>query len=1099
MRRPHLLYAIGVFCFAITGSIAQQIPAPLAPVPGGSTPVPGQTAPLPAVQGPTPDYSQQPFVVEHYKQTVRFENDGTGREEQEVSVRVISESGVQALGQLKVGYSALSDKLEIAYVRVHKSDGTVIAAQDSAVQDLTLPDAPVYTDYHQKHISVPSLRPGDTLEYRFVKEIVNPLIPGQFWTTYNFSERGIVLDEQVEINLPKNREVKLKTRPGFEPKTSDEGDRRIYRWTHSQTKDDQPRKRSADRDEPPAIQLTTFQSWEQLGDWYRSLETDRRQPTEAVKAKADALVAGKPDDMARVKALYDYVSRDFRYVSLSFGLGRFQPHAAAEVLSVGYGDCKDKNTLLAALLQAEGFESTSVLINAVRDLDPDVPSPSQFDHVITRVPVAGQEVWMDSTAGIVPFRMLPQSLRDKEALAVPPTGKPELVRTPNDLPFPAMDQSRTDGSLNDTGKLTAHFWTRVRGDQELALRFALRQIPSNRWKDMLQSSLVNTPFRGGEISNVKVSDPSDTDIPFQIDYDIAVNNYFDWSAAEPKLRVPVNGVFLAPAAPDDAEKGKPIKIGAAQQVETNAAIGIPGKYTVQLPIGVDLKRDYIEYHSSYKMQGDQLIINRALRVAVPEIPYDRREDWAAFRRVVESDQAQVVRLENKSPGTAGLGAATSANDLFEAGVLAYNNHDYELAVQLLQRVEASDPTHKGLTLALGRAYAAGGQDNKAVLAFQRQIAANPYDESAYNELGLVYQHQLKYDEAVAAFKKQIEVNPLDFNAHAALGILYLNLKRYGEAVPELEKAVSIQPKNPLVMAELGHAYLAAGETQPGMTAFDKAIAMSPTPLVWNNVAYALAEQQVQLARADAYSDAAITALDTQLRDVSLPNLRFQDLATTQALLNVWDTKGWVVFKQGDPDKAQAYVLPAWQSTQAGTVAEHLGDIAQLRNAREQAIRWYAMSLASDSPGNGARDKLTALGVGGSALDTMVEKSKTEILTDRTVKLDAIQKGTADFFLLVAPGKIEDVKFIKGEESLRAFTDALKSMSPAMSFPPGTQVHVVRRVRLSCGTAPAPKSESKGKSKTKGAAEPVKEPATASSLPGACTVEWIPSGEVRGIK
>ena len=79
-------------------------------------------------------------------------------------------------------------------------------------------------------------------------------------------------------------------------------------------------------------------------------------PTPRVKAEADALVKGKTDDMAKVKALYDYVSRNIRYVSLSFGLGRIQPHAASEVLANGYGDCKDKNTLLAALLDAEGFQ-----------------------------------------------------------------------------------------------------------------------------------------------------------------------------------------------------------------------------------------------------------------------------------------------------------------------------------------------------------------------------------------------------------------------------------------------------------------------------------------------------------------------------------------------------------------------------------------------------------------------------------------------------------------------------------------------------------------------------------------------------------------------
>ncbi len=134
--------------------------------------------------------------------------------------------------------------------------------------------------------------------------------------------------------------------------------------------------------------------------------------------------------MDKVKALYDFVSRDFRYVSLSFGLGRYQPHAASEVLANGYGDCKDKNTLLAALLAAQGFDSTSVLIGSQHKLDPDIPSPSQFDHVITRVNVDGQEIWLDSTNGVAPFRMLAFPLRDKQALAVAPDGGSALVRTP---------------------------------------------------------------------------------------------------------------------------------------------------------------------------------------------------------------------------------------------------------------------------------------------------------------------------------------------------------------------------------------------------------------------------------------------------------------------------------------------------------------------------------------------------------------------------------------------------------------------------------------------------------------------------------------------
>src|ERR1017187_7422278 len=123
---------------------------------------------------PPADYSQQAFVTERYFDSFRFENDGTGREQIDARIKVNSDAGVQALGQLKVGYSALSDKLEVVYVRVIKPDGTVINAPESGIQDVTFPNALMYSDYHEKHISVPSLRPGDVLEYQFVRTIVDP-------------------------------------------------------------------------------------------------------------------------------------------------------------------------------------------------------------------------------------------------------------------------------------------------------------------------------------------------------------------------------------------------------------------------------------------------------------------------------------------------------------------------------------------------------------------------------------------------------------------------------------------------------------------------------------------------------------------------------------------------------------------------------------------------------------------------------------------------------------------------------------------------------------------------------------------------------------
>jgi len=1067
-----LSLSLSVTSFAQQAAASRNPQSPLNPapqLPAKDTPqqTPGKdmSKAAPAQAAAAPDYSQEAYVVEHFSESMRFENDGTGRDQVDAQIKIVSDSGVQALGQLKVGYSALSDKLEIAYVRVRKPDGTVVNAQESAIQDLTFPDAPVYTDYHEKHISVPSLRPGDVLEYRFIRTTVSPLAPGQFWTTYNFSEKGIILDEELEINVPKDREIKLKSKAGYDPKITDEGDRRIYHWTHSRLKDedDSDKKKKVRSpmqlppEETPSVQLTTFKSWQGLGAWYGSLERERRIPEASVKTEADMLVKGKSDDMARVKALYDYVSRNIRYVSLSFGLGRFQPHAAGEVLANGYGDCKDKNTLLAALLKAEGFESTSVLIGSRIKLDPDIPSPSQFDHVITRVPVDGKEIWLDSTPGVAPFRMLSANLRDKQALAIPPDGNAELVWTPKDLPFEAFDRTKVEGSVNDTGKLTAHVVITGRGDTEMILRYTMRQMPSNRWKDIFGYMLQHTNVRGAEITNLKAGDPSATDDPLKVEFDLEVNNYFDWSAAEPKFPLPLASITL-PGADDDSEEPdaskEPIKLGGIEENQADLKLTFPAKYTLRPPLGVDVKRDYAEYHSAYKFDAGQFTSNRTVKLLVREIPRERSEDYAAFRRVVLSDEAQEITLQNTQPGSGAAGGNESASDLNAAAMQALSNQHYEMAAELLQRVLKLDPKYKGAWDNLGRADLALGKDQEAVDAFKKQIEINPYDEFAYNGLGFAYQRQSRFDDAVQQYRKQIEINPLDQNAHANLGSLYVSQKRFADAVPELEKAASIQPKNPLLQIMLGQSYIGTGQTEPGMAAFEKAISLSPSPLTWNNISYSLSEQNVQLDRAEKYADAAINSLETQLRDVNLDNLRMGDLGATQLLFAVWDTRGWVDYKRGDSDTAEKYIAPAWDAAATGDEAEHLGEIYEKRGKREQAIQYYLLALVAESASPDARAKLTALGV--KDIDSKLQGARAGLPGQQTVPLNKIDKGTAEFFLLVSPAKVEQVKFIKGDDNLKGMTEVLQTASVGMKFPPQSQAHVVRRAVVKCGTsAPAP--------------------------------------------
>src|SRR5256885_13457011 len=151
----------------------------------------------PAAAEKAADYSQQAFVIEKYLTKIRFENDGTSQREQITRIRVQTQAGVQAFGQLHFPYNGANDKIEIVSVKVTKPNGAVTMAGADSVQDLTAPvarEAPIYSDLHQKDIVVPGLAAGDTLEYDVPAKGFEPLGQGQFRREQQFLDKIILLD-----------------------------------------------------------------------------------------------------------------------------------------------------------------------------------------------------------------------------------------------------------------------------------------------------------------------------------------------------------------------------------------------------------------------------------------------------------------------------------------------------------------------------------------------------------------------------------------------------------------------------------------------------------------------------------------------------------------------------------------------------------------------------------------------------------------------------------------------------------------------------------------------------------------------------------------
>ena len=1020
------------------------------------------------------DYSGEAVVVEQLSNTYRFERDGTGQREMTLRVKVQSDAGVERFGQLIFGYSSATEKLDMDYVRVRKADGTVVNAAASDIQDLTAPiarEAPIYTDQRQKHITVPGLRPGDQLEYRMVWNIHTALAQNHFWVEHNFITRStIVLNDELTVNMPAASKVKLKTEPGFQPAIKDENDRRVYAWKHSQLKpegdeEEKDKEKEDDDEEPgkedeeprPHVQLTTFQSWDEVGQWYAGLQRDRIVPDEKIKVKAEEVIRGRTTEKDKARALYEYVAKNFRYVSLSLGQARYQPHTAADVMTNQYGDCKDKHTLLASMMAATGLKAYPVLINSTRKLDDDIPSPGQFDHVISAIPLGNETLWADTTSEVAPAGLLAPQLRNKKALMIPTGGPARLETTPAEPPFLSSETIAVEGTVDELGKVIAQARMVMRGDAEMYMRFMFRRTPKSNWKS-LGFALAMASGIKGEVTDIETSDLANLEQPLEVKFKVTQNDFLDWSSKKLKLPLPFPPFALSEFARRKPESTKPLELGPPIDIAYSLKLTFPSKYQARLPLPLKVTRDYGEYSADYKLQGQTIVGERKFRLRQRELPAERLEDYRAFAAAARSDTAQTLSLETEVAGTPAIPDSVKTEDLIQAAQAAAENENFAMSEQLLKRVLEKEPKHKTIRRNLGYVLAEQRRFTEAIDVLREQTKINPFDDYAYSMLGRVYWEQQDYANAEQALRKQIEITPLDQDAHASLGQMLVEARKYKEAVPELERAISITPEESELHVSLGQAYLKQGETQKAIAAFEEALKLDRSPLTLNNVAYFLAEKGAQLDKAQQYAESAVTSIATSLRNVEVANLKIEDLGYISSLAAYWDTLGWVYFQKGDIDAAEKYLKAGWVLQQHGEVGHHMGMLAEKRGRKDEAIRMYAQGIASLSTVPELKENLLKL-VQPEAVDKVLQAAKQDVRQYNVLTLGQLLPNLktpveAEFYLVFAPDAARnaqaiDAKFIKGDERLKPLAADLKTVKYQLVFPDASPTKIVRRGALLC--------------------------------------------------
>jgi tetratricopeptide (TPR) repeat protein len=1028
---------------------------------------------LQAAREAKPDLSKEAFVFENYLTRLRFENDGTGTKELQVRVRIQSEAGVQQLGLVRLGYNSASEKINVAYVKVIKPDGSEIVAKTDLIQDLPSEIqqvAPQYTDFREKHINVPALRPGDTLEYKVETSVFAPMIPGQFFTEYSFERNLAVENEQFEINVPSGRKLVTKFGAEFTPEKQSEGDRTTYSWKHANMPlhTDEPAEDAEEKQ--PDIQVTSFLSWSELAHWFSGLEKPREEPTEAVREKAAELTAGLTTESEKVQAIYKYVSTTVRYVGLSFGVGRFQPHAAAETMKAQYGDCKDKHTLLASLLAAAGISADSVLIHTGRKLDPDVPSPSQFNHLISAIHLAGGVFYSDTTAEVSPMGYVLQAERGKQALLITPSGEGRLIETPKEPLTPTRDVVNLQAKITPSGDLIGDVTNRPEGDVEIADRLVFRRIAEAQWPQVLKVGLAAEGL-DVDVSEVTVLHLDDLSKPLELRYHVEKKHYVDLGTTT-EVKLPIPSFLLRPAANPNQKKG-PIRLGKQEQIH-KLRLASPPDFLIVPPTATDSVEDFVEYHATYKIDSRGILTaERGYKVTRDEVPRDRFTDYNKVYDKVNADEERSIYLSLR-PGSKSATVAKSAGgnsskeapeddrtaaELYAAAMRSMKSSDLHTAQKLLENAVEKDPKDPNAWAALGSVYLIRASwdktfAEKGISALKREVEIDPRNqEYAWQKLAAAYSIQGKYSEAAEAMAHQVEVTPNEPRALLTQADFLLRAGRPADAVVPLEAEIHNNPQDKQAQLTLAKAYILSGKKEKAQPIVDTLVASAQDPMAKASVADMLGEADDLLDLAEEEIQKALTSAYGTLQSSDIKQANDTVLQRAFKLAMIWQSAGQVYLKSGDLARAQSYLEAAWAWSQQFRSGELLAQVYMKQGRREDAVRTLASALGMTSMQDPGSQATLAEWAGDSKrAERLVAQHRLDMQEARTLNVANPGKvsGSGEFYIFVGPGsKIEEVGLSQGDAKLKPLSANLKKARLELPFPDEQPIHVLRMGILSC--------------------------------------------------
>jgi transglutaminase-like putative cysteine protease len=573
------------------------------------------------------------------------------------------------------GYAAVrfDNQTKVSYFRAWTilPSGAQLQVKENEATEVSLVDFEVFSDQRAKVIKFPEAKVGSVVGYEYTQR-QRPFVFEDDWT---FQRTIPTRFARFTLKLPASWEFTSFWSNYDEQKpVSSDGNQYVWEVHDVPAIEVEP-------EMPPYLAIAARMglkyfprdlglrqkstgTWDDIAAWYTTLTANSRTPSPALQQKVSELTAGVTDPLAQMKILTAYMQRNIRYVAIEVGIGGWQPHPAADVFAHQYGDCKDKATLLSAMLKLVGIDSYYVPIYTERGIvNPKFPSIN-FNHVILAIKVPdsvpdtglfatmaeprfGRLLFFDPTNPYVPLGYLPSYLQDNYGLVVTPSGG-DLVSLP--LAAPATNRLLRTAtlSLGDNGNLSGEVRELRYGGPAVESREQfLTAAPADRQKVVerfLGNSLSSFSLTNASVGNLEKYDDS-----LLLTYKFAADGYAksagDLLIVRPRV-VGAKGSNLLNGKP----RKYPIEFTEASRQDDVFDITLPKGYVVdELPKPVELQCRYATYKSNVEVNGNILHYKRTYVISDILVPTQHLDEVRDFFHQIAADEKASAVLRRSNP------------------------------------------------------------------------------------------------------------------------------------------------------------------------------------------------------------------------------------------------------------------------------------------------------------------------------------------------------------------------------------------------------------------------------------------------------------------